>query len=90
MRRHSKLLGLITVAAALGGSGCVPDWAKQGDAPVFLLLTAVNSGNNRDAYLMQIAEQVEAILAFTQRVKAEIPPRQYESKCLATKALLSR
>ena len=43
--------------------------------------------NNRDAYLIQIAEQVEDILAFTNRVKAELPPRQYESKCLAVKAL---
>jgi pyruvate, orthophosphate dikinase len=43
--------------------------------------------NNRDAYLVQIAERVEDILAFAQRVKAEIPLRHYESKCFAIKPL---
>jgi phosphoenolpyruvate synthase/pyruvate phosphate dikinase len=43
--------------------------------------------NNRDAYLVQIAEQVEDVLAFTRRVKAETPLRLYESKCFAVKAL---
>ncbi|MBI4400760.1 MAG: pyruvate, phosphate dikinase [Nitrospirae bacterium] len=43
--------------------------------------------NNRDAYLVQIAEQVQDILSFTHRVKAEIPARQYESKCFALRAL---
>ncbi len=43
--------------------------------------------NNRDAYLVQIAEQVDDILAFTHRVKAEVPARYYELKCLAVKAL---
>jgi hypothetical protein len=51
MRRQAKVMGLITVMATLGGSGCVPDWAKQGDAPVFLLLTAVNGGNVIDSDL---------------------------------------
>ncbi|MGH7205501.1 MAG: putative PEP-binding protein [Nitrospiraceae bacterium] len=45
------------------------------------------TSNNRSAYLLQIAEQVEDILAFTHRVKAEIPARHYESKCLAMRAL---
>jgi phosphoenolpyruvate synthase/pyruvate phosphate dikinase len=43
--------------------------------------------NNRTAYLIQIAEQVESILAFTHRVRADIPARRYESKCLAVRAL---
>jgi phosphoenolpyruvate synthase/pyruvate phosphate dikinase len=43
--------------------------------------------NNRDSYLVQIAEQVDEILAHTHRVKAEIPLRRYESKCLSVKAL---
>jgi phosphoenolpyruvate synthase/pyruvate phosphate dikinase len=42
---------------------------------------------NRNAYLIQIAEQVDHILAFTHRVKAEIPARLYESKCLAIRGL---
>jgi len=49
MRRQAKIMALVTVVAALGGSGCVPDWAKQGDAPVFLLLTAINNGNVIDS-----------------------------------------
>ena len=43
--------------------------------------------SNREHFLLQIAEQVEAILAFTHRVKAEIPPRQYESRCLSVRSL---
>ena len=51
MRRQAMVLGLVTVVAVLGGTGCVPDWANQGDAPVFLLLTAINSGNVIDSDL---------------------------------------
>src|ERR1700730_2940605 len=32
---------------AMGGltaTGCVPDWAKRGDAPTVLLMTAINGG----------------------------------------------
>jgi len=43
--------------------------------------------NNRDHYAVQLAEHVEEILAFTHRIKAELPPRQYESKCFALRAL---
>jgi hypothetical protein len=42
---------------------------------------------NRDNYFIQIVEKVEEILAFTHRVRAEIPPRYYESRCLALKGL---
>lgn len=35
----------IVLLLALTASGCVPDWAKNGEAPVALLLTAVNGGN---------------------------------------------
>ncbi|GIW54393.1 MAG: hypothetical protein KatS3mg082_0797 [Nitrospiraceae bacterium] len=42
---------------------------------------------NRDAYLIQIAEYVNDILAFTQRLKAETPARLYESKCLTARGL---
>jgi hypothetical protein len=51
MRRQAMVMGLITVAATLGGGGCVPDWAKQGDAPVILLLTGINNGNVIDSDL---------------------------------------
>jgi phosphoenolpyruvate synthase/pyruvate phosphate dikinase len=45
--------------------------------------------NNRDAFLVQITEQVEEILAFTHRIKAEIPPRRYESRCLSMRSLFA-
>lgn len=36
---------LVTTLAALVLFGCTPDWAKNGDAPVVLLMTSVNNGN---------------------------------------------
>ena len=45
--------------------------------------------SNRENYLIQIAEQVEEILAFTTRVHAEIPPRRYESKCLSMRGMFA-
>jgi phosphoenolpyruvate synthase/pyruvate phosphate dikinase len=45
--------------------------------------------NNREAYLLQIAEKVDEILQFTQRVKAEIRPRQTESRCLSVRDLFA-
>jgi hypothetical protein len=33
----------------VASGGCVPDWAKEGDAPVVLLLTAINGGNPIDS-----------------------------------------
>jgi hypothetical protein len=36
---------LATVLAALAMFGCVPDWAKNGDSPVVLLMTAINNGS---------------------------------------------
>jgi len=35
---------LVTALGALAMIGCTPDWAKQGDAPVVLLMTAINDG----------------------------------------------
>jgi phosphoenolpyruvate synthase/pyruvate phosphate dikinase len=43
--------------------------------------------NNRDSFLLQISERVADILEHTQRLRAEIPARLYESKCLSLKAL---
>jgi hypothetical protein len=37
------------VLGAVIMSGCTPDWAKNGDAPVVLLMTAINSGNVLDS-----------------------------------------
>ncbi len=45
--------------------------------------------NNRENYLLQISEQVEEILAFTHRIRAEIPPRRYESQCLSMRAMFA-
>jgi hypothetical protein len=35
---------LVTVLGAVAMVGCVPDWAKNGDAPVVLLMTGINDG----------------------------------------------
>ena len=35
---------IVMVLAALAAGGCVPDWAKSGDAPVVLLMTGINEG----------------------------------------------
>ena len=40
---------IVIVFGALVMSGCTPDWAKNGDAPVVLLMTAINSGNVLDS-----------------------------------------
>src|SRR6185503_17788351 len=37
------------VAAGLAGVGCTPDWAQNGEAPVVLLMTAINGGNPIDS-----------------------------------------
>jgi|RhiMetdeSRZDD1v2_1073273.scaffolds.fasta_scaffold513039_2 hypothetical protein len=35
---------IVLVLGALAASGCVPDWAKQGDSPEILLMTGINQG----------------------------------------------
>ena len=40
---------IFIVLGAVVMSGCTPDWAKNGDAPVVLLMTAINSGNVLDS-----------------------------------------
>ena len=39
---NAKILVTVLVTAAM--LGCTPDWAKNGDAPVVLLMTAINDG----------------------------------------------
>ncbi len=39
---NAKVLVTVLVVAAM--FGCTPDWAKNGDAPVVLLMTAINDG----------------------------------------------
>jgi len=36
---------VVLVLGALAASGCVPEWARQGDSPNVLLMTAINSGS---------------------------------------------
>ena len=36
---------LVMALGALAMVGCTPDWAKNGDAPVVLLMTAINNGS---------------------------------------------
>ncbi|HSN28503.1 MAG TPA: putative PEP-binding protein, partial [Kofleriaceae bacterium] len=42
---------------------------------------------NRDAFNVQIAEQVDKILSFTHRIYAEVPERAYDSKCFSVRGL---
>jgi hypothetical protein len=51
MIRQANVMGLVLVLGAVGFAGCVPDWAKQGDAPVVLLLTGINNGSHIDSDL---------------------------------------
>ena len=47
MRSGRKLMNakvLVTAIGALAMVGCTPDWAKNGDAPVVLLMTGINDG----------------------------------------------
>ena len=37
--------GFLVVLGALAASGCVPDWAKEGDSPEILLMTGINDGS---------------------------------------------
>ncbi|MGH9367664.1 MAG: PEP/pyruvate-binding domain-containing protein, partial [Thermoanaerobaculia bacterium] len=43
--------------------------------------------NNRDHFLLQIAEQVEEILSCAHRIRVHVPVRAYASKCLAVNGL---
>jgi phosphoenolpyruvate synthase/pyruvate phosphate dikinase len=45
--------------------------------------------NNREHFVVQITECVADILEHTNRLKAEIPPRFYESKCFAMRGLFT-
>lgn len=35
---------VVLVLGALAASGCVPEWAQQGESPEYLLMTGINSG----------------------------------------------
>jgi hypothetical protein len=43
-RNVMKAKAVVFVLGALSMTGCVPDWAKQGESPEVLLMTAINSG----------------------------------------------
>ncbi len=48
IRSEKKVMrakAIVFVLGALAASGCVPDWAKQGDSPEVLLMTGINGGN---------------------------------------------
>lgn len=49
MKRQAKLVGLIVAIWGLVTSGCVPDWAKNGESPMVLLITAINDGSPLDS-----------------------------------------
>jgi hypothetical protein len=44
-RTLMRTKAIVMVLAALAAGACVPDWAKNGDAPVTLLMTAINGGD---------------------------------------------
>jgi len=39
-----RAMAVVLALGALAMSGCVPDWAEQGDSPNTLLMTGINSG----------------------------------------------
>ena len=39
-----RAMAVVLALGALAMSGCVPDWAEQGDSPNVLLMTGINSG----------------------------------------------
>jgi hypothetical protein len=41
--------GIIVVLGAVVMGGCTPDWATNGEAPVVLLMTAINDGSPLDS-----------------------------------------
>jgi hypothetical protein len=43
-RRLMNAKVLVTALGAIALVGCTPDWAKNGDAPVVLLMTGINEG----------------------------------------------
>jgi hypothetical protein len=43
-----KVCGVVALGALVVG-GCTPDWAKNGDSPGVLLMTAINDGNPLDS-----------------------------------------
>jgi hypothetical protein len=52
MRSGRRLMNakvLVTALGALVMVGCTPDWAKNGDAPVVLLMTGINDGAPLDS-----------------------------------------
>jgi hypothetical protein len=53
-RKVMKAVRVCAVVAlgALSMSGCTPDWAKNGNAPVVLLMTAINGGSPLDSDVM--------------------------------------
>lgn len=48
-RNVMRAKAIVLVLGALAASGCVPDWAKQGDSPEVLLMTAINDGSPLDS-----------------------------------------
>jgi phosphohistidine swiveling domain-containing protein len=45
--------------------------------------------SDRESWTLQIAERVEDILAFTHRVRPEVPPRASTSRCLTVRGLFT-
>jgi len=43
-RNLMRAKATVFVLSALAASGCVPDWAKQGESPEILLMTGINNG----------------------------------------------
>jgi len=43
-KKVMRAKAIVFVLGALAASGCVPDWAKQGDSPEILLMTGINGG----------------------------------------------
>ncbi len=46
---RSVVVRAVFALSALSMGGCTPDWAKNSNSPVVLLMTAINSGNPMDS-----------------------------------------
>jgi hypothetical protein len=44
-KKQMRAKAIVFVLGALAASGCVPDWARQGDSPEILLMTGINGGS---------------------------------------------
>ena len=50
---------VVTMLGALALTGCVPEWARNGEAPVVLLMTGMGAGLTWGSSLIEWTSQME-------------------------------